>query len=53
VGEVNGLRAYNRPGMAICFLMWDDGWRIFCGSTSAAGMTPIASELGVAWETPA
>jgi hypothetical protein len=51
VGEVNGMRAYNKPGTAICFLKWDDGWRIFAGCTSDAGMNAIASEFGVAWET--
>ncbi len=52
VGEVNGLRAYNRTGAAICFLRWEDEWRIFAGFTSEAGMHAIGSELGVAWETP-
>jgi hypothetical protein len=52
VGEVNGMRAYNRPGWAVCFLKWDDGWRIFAGSTSDAEMNKLASELHVTWETP-
>lgn len=52
VGEVNGLRAYNRPGEAICFLKWEDEWRIFAGSTSEEGMKTIAADLGVAWESP-
>jgi hypothetical protein len=53
VGEVNGLRAYNQPGSAICFLRWEqDEWRIFAGSTSEAGMSAVASGLGVTWETP-
>ena len=53
VGEVNGLRAYNRTGSAICFLKWEDGWRVFAGFTSAAAIKSVASELGVAWESPA
>jgi hypothetical protein len=52
VGEVNGMRAYNKPGAAICFLKWDDGWRVFAGCTGEAGVSAIAAELGVAWETP-
>jgi hypothetical protein len=52
VGEVNGLRAYTRPGMAICFLKWEDCWRIFAGASSEAGMHAIAAELRVAWEQP-
>jgi hypothetical protein len=51
VGEVNGMRAYNKPGTAICFLKWDDGWRIFAGCTDKAGVNAIARELGVKWET--
>ena len=52
IGEVNGLRAYNRTGAAICFLRWDENWRIFAGFTTAAAMTAVAWELGVVWETP-
>jgi hypothetical protein len=50
-GEVNGLRAYNKPGAAMCFLKWDDGWRVFGGCINEDGMNAIASELGIAWET--
>ncbi len=53
VGEVNGLRAYNKPGASVCFLRWEDEWRVFAGSTSGAGMDALAAELGVTWETPA
>lgn len=52
VGEVNGLRAYNKPGSAVCFLRWEDGWRVFAGSTSESGMNALASEFGVTWESP-
>jgi hypothetical protein len=52
VGEVNGMRAYNQPGAAVCFVKWEDGWRIFAGSISDAGMNKLASELHVTWETP-
>lgn len=52
VGEVNGLRAYSRTGKAICFLRWEDEWRIFAGATSEEGMRAIAADLGVTWESP-
>jgi len=52
VGEINGLRAYNKPGKAICFVEWDAGWRIFAGSTSEADMGTIAADLRVTWEPP-
>lgn len=51
VGEVDAMRAYNRPGSAVCILEWDPEWRIFAGSTTEAGMSAIASELGVTWES--
>lgn len=49
-GEVNGLRAYNKPGKAICFAEWGDEWRIFAGSISETSMDDIAVELDLAWE---
>lgn len=51
VGEVNGLRAYNQPGKAICFVRWDDGWRIFAGSTNEGDMEAIAVDLGATWDS--
>lgn len=51
VGEVDGIRAYNRLGAAACLAEWDSEWRLFAGSTTEAGMTAAAAELGVAWET--
>jgi hypothetical protein len=50
VGEVREMKAYNRPGFAICILKWDDNWRIFAGSSTEAGIIALASELGVTWE---
>jgi len=53
VGEVNGMRAYNKSGAVICFVKWEnDEWRVFAGATDEAGLNAIASELGVCWETP-
>lgn len=53
VGEVNGLRTYNSPGKAVCFLKWGDEWRIFAGATSEEGMRAIAADLGVTLESSA
>lgn len=50
VGEANGMRAYGRPGQAICHLRWEDSWRIFAGASSESGLTAIATELGIDWE---
>jgi len=52
VGEVEGLRAYNKPGLAVCFLRWESEWLIFAGATSASEMNALASELDVTWESP-
>ena len=50
VGEVNRMRAYGRPGQAICFLRWEDSWRIFAGASAQRHFVAIATELGVRWE---
>ena len=50
VGEVNRMRAYGRPGQAICFLRWEDSWRIFAGASTQRHFVAIATELGVRWE---
>jgi hypothetical protein len=49
VGEVAGMKAFNKPGRVVCFLEEEDR-RIFAGATSEAGLDAIASELGVRWE---
>lgn len=50
VGEVNGMRAYSRPGKAVCFLKWEDCWRVFAGAASTREFKAIAVELGLKWE---
>lgn len=50
VGEVNGMRAYNRDGQAVCLVEWEDSWRIFGGATTKTGMSEIAHDLGINWE---
>src|SRR5205823_244383 len=50
VGEVNQMRAYGRPGQAICFLRWEDSWRIFAGASTQRRFVAIATELGLRWE---
>ena len=50
VGEVNELRAYNQMGAAICFVKWDDGWRILVGASSAAVVSELELRLGVEWD---
>lgn len=59
VGEVNGMRAYSRPGEVICFLKWEDPfipsargnpWRIFVGTTMKETIDVLAGELGVTWD---
>jgi hypothetical protein len=52
VGEVNGMQAYNQPGRALCYLKWEDDWRIFVGSSTLADLNTVATELGVVWEEP-
>ena len=58
-GTVNKMRAYNRPGQAVCFLKWDDPiqqmkggspWRVFAGASSKDGLEEIASQLNLTWE---
>jgi hypothetical protein len=50
VGEVNGMRAYNRQGQAVCFLRWEDSWRVFAGTHTEADLNEIADDLGIEWE---
>ena len=48
-GEVNAMRAYSRPGLAVCFVEWDDDWRIFVGAANEDVLAEIAN-LGVSLE---
>lgn len=49
-GEVNAMRAYNRPGQAVCFLQWDDSWRVFGGTSTKDGLAEMAKDLGLEWD---
>lgn len=52
VGEVNGMRAYNRPHRAICFLKWEDDWRVFAGAARQSLLNGTKRELGLKWTEP-
>jgi hypothetical protein len=52
VGEVNAMRAYNRPGEAICLLEWEDNWRVFAGASKKSMLSRLARELGIKWDAP-
>ena len=45
VGEVNEMRAYNKPGRAVCFVRWDDSWRLFVGARTMRDLKAIAEEF--------
>jgi hypothetical protein len=55
-GEVNGMRAYSRPGQVVCIAPWPDllgggkSWRVFAGACAEEGLEAIANELGLAWD---
>lgn len=36
VGEVDGIKAFNKPGRAVCFREWDGGWKFFVGASGEA-----------------
>ena len=42
IGEVNNLRAYLRPNRAVCLVPWDDGLRVFAGSSWRQELDDIA-----------
>jgi hypothetical protein len=42
--------AYGRLGLAVCFVQWDDGWRIFVGAVDESTLGQFGSEFGVAIE---
>jgi hypothetical protein len=50
VGEVNQMRAYDRPGKAVCFLKWEDSFRVFAGAARTVDLDAIARELGLRWD---
>jgi hypothetical protein len=50
VGEVNRMRAYHKPGRALCFLRWDDSWRVFAAASTEPELAAMASELNLRWD---
>jgi hypothetical protein len=50
VGAVNGMHAFNRSGVALCWLRWDDDWRIFAASADDAEVECLSESLNVAWD---
>jgi hypothetical protein len=57
VGEVNQMRAYSKPGRAVCALYWtappwEGEWRVFAGATTQDGLNTIAEELDLKWDGP-
>jgi pimeloyl-ACP methyl ester carboxylesterase len=54
VGELNQMRAYHKPGRAVCFdKEGDDFWRVYVGASSEAELAAVASDLSLQWEYPA
>jgi hypothetical protein len=56
LGEVNGMRAYNRPGQAVCYLQWQGffdktpSWRVFAGANNQEGLDAVAGDLQLKWD---
>jgi len=54
IGELNQMRAYHKPGRAVCFDTGVDGsWRVYVGASSEAELAAVASDLSLRWEYPA
>jgi hypothetical protein len=49
-GEVNAMRAYSRDGVALCWLEWEDTWRIFVASADEVRVEGLAEQFSVAWD---
>jgi hypothetical protein len=50
VGEVNDMRAFALDGVALCWLPWKEGWRIFVASTDEAQVARLSEALSVVWD---
>jgi hypothetical protein len=50
VGAVNGMHAFNRSGVALCWLRWDDDWRIFAASADDGEVERLSGSLNVSWD---
>jgi pimeloyl-ACP methyl ester carboxylesterase len=49
VGELGGMRAYHKPGRAVCF---DEEGNVFAGAGSEAEWAAVAADLSLRWEYP-
>jgi hypothetical protein len=50
VGETNGMHAFVRSGVALCWLRWDDDWRIFIAGANYADVERLSESLSVTWD---
>ena len=50
VGESNGMQAFARDGIALCWLRWDEEWRIFVAASDHAKVERLDDSLSVAWD---
>jgi hypothetical protein len=49
-GEINAMRAYSRDGVALCWLKWEDTWRVFASSAHEDRVEGLAQQLSIAWD---
>ena len=49
-GAINELTAYSRDHVALCFVPWDDGPRIFVAGGNARAVQSLAEELSFEWD---
>jgi len=48
-GEVNAMWAYGKPGLAVCLVQGNEGWRIFVGAEREDSLAEVDA-LGVELE---
>lgn len=52
LGEINGMRAYSRSGVGLCWLPWEAEHRVFVGASDLATLKVIQASLQLPWEEP-
>lgn len=50
VGKANGMHAFARDGIALCWLRWDEDWRIFVAGSDHAQVEQLGDSLSIAWD---
>ncbi len=50
LGTINELHAYCRDRLALCFLPWSDGPRIFASGEKPDDLESLAGRLGIEWD---